>query len=628
MFGAVPKPEDIPRLALSRIVAALDDHIDTIELRNLPFTYQRLVAAEPTGRLARVFGLEPAADSLEVIGRLTPILEVLDARLVLIVQDVERLGKGFDTRHLERLLWALRQVERASFILALDPGHSPLDYSKLCDTIELVPSVEARHARTVLKVAYDHWTTDFSYIDPHQNRPEGGKLGLATAPEDGMPAYISRAGGNPPLDAMVSLLRAPRALKHVLRRVDHAWQKLHGEADLDDIMIVAALRHGAEPAYKFLIGSIDAARHDPNDMLPRTTTVKEEWKRRKKRISNRRAVQRLVDLLGIKQLTDEPTIYGTSSPQGVHVNEPTDYFRRIAAEDLGSTELRDQVVLCDIERWRATREGDLVQKLVAASERTEQYARVWRHFSAIHSDTDDSDTELMELTEAVVTSVLERDGSEAAGDHPAIIALWVACGRRLQRGQFNDWVQDLILRAVPISLNLVNDLYYYWTGRHGVVPEAQRGTIRRAIVEAVRELVRTGRDLTRLLATQHPYTVMRLVTQTDVDSSVSAYEVWRDYLPPLLIDGAKHDPETIISELANLAGDEQSGYRAVGPQYPPVFVRRYKIDRERMTVLFGERLDEVLSLLAEYDGNNAYAKRAKDDARSWIEERGSQDVSE
>ena len=43
-----------------------------------------------------------------------------------------------------------------------------------------------------------------------------------------------------------------------------------------------------------------------------------------------------------------------------------------------------------------------------------------------------------------------------------------------------------------------------------------------------------------------------------------------------------------------------------------------------MTTLFGERLNEALALLAEYEGNNAYAVRAKNDAKSWLVERRAQ----
>ena len=65
-----------------------------------------------------------------------------------------------------------------------------------------------------------------------------------------------------------------------------------------------------------------------------------------------------------------------------------------------------------------------------------------------------------------------------------------------------------------------------------------------------------------------------------------------------------------MPELANLAGDEQSGIVAAGGEYPPKFINRYGIDRARMTALLGDRLEEALALLANYTGDNAYAVRA------------------
>ena len=40
-----------------------------------------------------------------------------------------------------------------------------------------------------------------------------------------------------------------------------------------------------------------------------------------------------------------------------------------------------------------------------------------------------------------------------------------------------------------------------------------------------------------------------------------------------------------------------------------------------MTALCEDRLDDVLALLADYSGDNAYAVRAIDAAKAWIDER-------
>ena len=403
---------------------------------------------------------------------------------------------------------------------------------------------------------------------------------------------------------------------YVLRRVDQAWANLHGEAELDDILIMSALRYGAEPVYRFLLADIDAARHEPDDMFARTKNIKDEWTRVLAEVTAGSAAQKLVDLMGIEQLTKDTIRAGTDSPQGVQESEPVDYFRRIAAEELSPSELRDQSVLRDIDQWKSTRSGPLLGRLLASSDADEEYARVWEHFSDRHTDA-----ELMELVEQLVAKIKERDGSTAAADHRALIALWRRCNHRLHRNEHVDWLRALILDAIPVSLHLANGLFYYWTGEHGIADGAARSAIRQSIVQTVRAIVRTGDDLARVLTSEHPYSIRRLITQTGADPGVAAFEAWRDYLPALVIDGAEKHPETLVPELANLAGDEQSGIVAASGEYPPIFINRYGIDRARMTALFGDRLDEALALLANYAGDNAYAVRAADAARAWIDER-------
>lgn len=520
------------------------------------------------------------------------------------------------TRHLQRLLWALRNATGIQFILSVDPDHARLDFPKLCDSIELVPPVEVDQVARIVKVARDHWRTKFSDIDPHPNRRDGDKLRLDEALAGGMIEYMRRTGRATPLDALVALLDSPRALKHVLRRVDYAWDNLHGEAELDDIIIVSALRHGAEPVYRFLLADIDAARHKPDDMFPRTKDIKDEWTRVLAKVPAAAAAQKLVDLMEIEQLTKDTIRTGTDSPQSVQVSEPVDYFRRIVAEELSPSELRDQVVLRDIDQWKDTRRGPLLDRLLQSSEADDEYARVWEHFADRHTDA-----ELMELVEHLVARMKERDGSDAAADHRALIGVWRRCNRRLRRNEHADWLRALIADAIPVSLHLTTGLFYYWTGQHGIVDDAAKADIRRSIVETVRATIRTGDDLARVLTSEHPYLIGRLITQTGADPSLAAFEAWRDCLPTLIIDGARKHPRVLVPELANLAGDEQSGIVAAGGEYPPKFINRYGIDRARMTALFGDRLDDALALLANYGGDNAYAVRAIDAARAWIDER-------
>jgi hypothetical protein len=116
---AIAKPEDAPRLALDRIISALDQYADMQKFRGMPTAYRRLVDAEPTGRLAKLLGPQPEGDPILQLGRLSPVLEALNACVVLFLEDVERAEQaGFDTRHLQRFMWAVKETERISFVMA------------------------------------------------------------------------------------------------------------------------------------------------------------------------------------------------------------------------------------------------------------------------------------------------------------------------------------------------------------------------------------------------------------------------------------------------------------------------------------------------------------------------------
>jgi hypothetical protein len=611
---AAPEPEDVPRLALDRIVTALDEVVETIAFRTLPTSYQRLAAAEPSGRLNSALGIGASTDSLDELKRLSPILQVLDIRIVLIIEDIERAGHQFDYRHLERFLWALRGVERASFILAVDPTSTSVDCEKLCDIIERVPALDFKQVARVFTVAFSHWRSAYSYIDPHPDRNKGDKLRLDEALMEGLMDYVQRTGQDTPIHALLSLLGTPRALKHVLRRVDRAWQYLHGEAELDDIVIVAALRHAAEPVYHFLLANIDAARHKPDRVLSRTQTVKADWDKLLDELPCREASQRLVNLLGIDQLSKEQTTAAMSSLQGVHLSDPVDYFSRIVAEQVGPDEIRDQSVLQDIASWQASRGGPLITQLVAASAQDVQYPRVWEHFAKRHSHD-----EWLELTSVVVEKILARDQSAASDDHPAISALWRMC-QGLEKNTHTEWLRALILTAVPTSLQLVNGLYHYWTGRHGIVDDAQRRSIRDSISEAVRSTIRTAHGLVKVIPPDGPYEVKKFITQTGTQPTSAAFAEWRSHFAPLIVDGAAEYPETMIPILATLGGDEQSSMTTdrIGP---PVFVNLYTFDRQAFTLLLEDRLDEGLAFIAGYSGSNVYATRAIGPARTWLLER-------
>ena len=613
---AVPRAEEVPRLALARIVEALDNYVDTIALRDVPATYQRLVAAAPVSNLSRALGLDTESDSTETLQRLDEILGALDARLVLIVEDAERTGKTFDTRHLQRLLWALREVPSTCFVLALDPSHSPrIDFAKLCDTVELLRPLDDKDVAIVLLVAVGHWASEYSDIDPQPERR--GKLQLSYATEGGLLEYVYRTNENRPLRHMARILQTPRNLKRFVQRVDSAWKHLHGEVDLEDLLIVTALREAATPVYEFLISHIDAARCEPGANLFGPTSVESEWTQCLEPLNTRESAKHLVELLGITQLSDKQTpIPPDESPQGVHLVDPTDYFRRISAEQLDLDELRDQTVLGDIREWQRSGSRQLTDRLASSDADGDRYAAVWEHFSGLHGPK-----ELAQLASRVVHTLLEVDGSSPTLRHPAVLAMWRVFQRREKDGNNKHLILDLIQSSVPNHVAFAVNFFHYWTSLDArIVTSEERDEIRCALVESIQQTLHTSADFVPHLGDRDAVTVYALITKTGNGDGGSPFELWSDHLAPILADGAKRYPAQFLPELANLLATDNS--RIPSPdRYPPIFRHEYEIDRGRAQALLGQFLDDVLVELSNYGDDDPYAQRAKQAATAWLQER-------
>lgn len=608
---AVPDAKDVPRIALSAIVQSLDELCDVLAFRGIPLSYQRLAAAEPTGNLSRFLGVgDGQSDSLDEIERLSPLLTAVDAHVVLVVEDLDRAGANFDTRHLERLLWALRRVPRVKFVVAMDHSRSRFDFSKVCDATILMPELEHDHVLEIVSVAYEHWRSAYRDIDPRRNEA-GDKFKLADARLGGLVEYLRRTGRDTPLNALVEVLATPRTLKHVLSQVDRSWRQLHGEVDLDDLVVVAAVRQASEPVYRFLLANIDVARHDVDPLRPQTQQVKAAWEQLLATLPSASTVQRLVDLLQIEQLQSdriqmraEPDL-----PQGVYLDEPVDYFRRIVAERLADSELRDQTVLRHIEQWQAGTSNELVSMLTRPVD-PDGYVDRWEHFAARHTDE-----ELKRLLEDVERTLLARDGRDANYDDTAVIALWRRCNRRLERGRHDDWLAERIEQAARTSLLFLERFLYYWTGDRGIVSDEGALVIKQRALDSIRTNAPDAERLRRLITEQEPFLLARLNIQ------LREVQGWQDYFAPVLVDAARRFPEVFLPQLANLLGSSESSIvPASAPRNQPRFINAYQIDRAKAQRMFPEHLKAALLLLAEYEGEDGFVTRARGSARAWLTE--------
>ena len=610
---AMPRSQDAPRVALERAISALDDFVDTLALRRLPDAYQQILSAEPTGTIAKLFSIGRTRDAAEQLSDLTPLLESINARLLLVIEDAERAGQVFETRHLERLLWTLRGVARVSFILSFDPERASFDYSKLCDNIERVPRITADRVEDMLAPAYEHWqTVSEGYIDPLPERRED-RLGLANV-TDPLIRHMRRKDGTSVADAITDLLTTPRNLKHFIRAVDRSWEALRGEVELDDLIVLSALRQSAPEAFDFIVVNAETARSErPRDDPINGTavkTVRARWDILRDSLNKPTAVQMLVDALELPQLAGE-SFFAQSLPQGIHNDGPVDYLGRILAGRIPPREIRDQEVLRDIESWKSSGSAQMLKRLVASTHEGNQYVDIWEHY-----DCHLSDDQLVEIATGLITDGLNRLRANASINHPAMHAVWRRCNRRLRRDTKTDWLIDQIRIVLPISLGFATDLFYLWaSAESGLVSGEDRNRVRIALVEEARASFVTVDALLSSLGREHECPLTRLVhpPQHNQPPDPILRDSW-EWLVPLIIEAAKADEDQIVPDVAILVGDTAAGVRTGR------FDRRYELERDRMSEFFGNQTDVMLGILAEYGGSHEHALAAKREASKWIAE--------
>ena len=315
-------------------------------------------------------------------------------------------------------------------------------------------------------------------------------------------------------------------------------------------------------------------------------------------------------------LTSKHPIPPDESPQGVHLVDPTDYFRRISAEQLDLDELRDQTVLGDIREWQRSGSRQLTDRLASSDADGDRYASVWEHFSGLHSPK-----ELVQLASRVVHTLLEVDGSRPTLRHPAVLAIWRVFQRRETDGNNKHLILDLIQSSVPNHVVFAVDFFHYWTSADArIVTSEEREEIRCTLVESIQRTLHTSADFVPHLGDSDAVTVYALITKTGKDDGGSPFELWSDHFAPILADGAKRYPAQFLPELANLLATDNSTMRSPD-RYPPIFRHEYEINRGRAQALLGQFLDDVLVELSNYGDHDPYAQRATQAATAWLQER-------
>jgi hypothetical protein len=393
---------------------------------------------------------------------------------------------------------------------------------------------------------------------------------------------------------LLSLMRTPRVLKHVLRHTYKTWTQLMGEVDLDDLFLINVLRYGAPEAFDFVLEYMSFIRlkhggHPPNQNADAIAQLSAHfqslWNAATKQCSfdARQALDLIFYLVpNAKQLLGsgdlDPWIEN-DRPQGVQHFEPTDYWARMLAEEVSPEELRDQVVLKLIEQ---ANRGDVAQ-LAALLVANDKCPSMWGYFSRRMRGES-----LQPLATDVLRRLLRRDGSRAHSHTEALDVIWSRCIQRAnQLTRRQGWLFEGIELSLPVSVEFCNDLFSYWASdRNGNSTPEERHELRQHIYRCATNYFHADSptSLSDALDIEAPSALRFLVLSTDwpaTDLPRCDPADWR-WLGSIILDATQLQPDLMISHIVRLAGVYADGRE-----------RQYDIDNALVTAMFGDNSRQV-----------------------------------
>jgi hypothetical protein len=544
---------------LSKAVAKVGEKTDCFSIRHLPEAYRKTFSAGGDWLRTTIDLVLGSSDPVAQFEFLSDILESVKARLVIIVDDLDRTsGAKFDRKEMTALLYRIKQAKNVTFILSTGgASRDNIDFAKLCENIATVRTFETQqviHAIQVLRsrcqMEPEHIST-FSQLSPWL-REEHTLSSLS-------PGEIT------PSHAAALLLRTPRGLKQSLSHTYRAWQILVGEIDFDHLLAINILRYAAPEAFEFFCTNWRALKEEPGKNVNGESN--ESYFRTHFQMKWGKAIEGvdwdpLSAITLIEFLIPESGRYlRVKKPYHAPVKQSIDdkkYFDRAIHQHVERTDVRDQTVIKDILSWMKSRDSS--SPLVLSVSNGGEYLKTFDMLAPLYMSSD------QEMVYAFCKQVFDRilahlDMVYANGElkQPFFSV------KKLMRGSpgryHNDlpqqWLSALSAKAVPISMPLVNQLYsHYATGSDSILYFDQVKVVRTAIYESAKAVIKTGSDVVRVFIGINHLDLFYFIYPPGDRYDDSLYHAPDfDWLAKPLIEALQIAPESIAKKLAYYVHD-------------------------------------------------------------------------
>lgn len=602
--------KNLHRSVLAQIESALSPHADTSMVRFAKIAHGPDLLPRTDSWLPKLIkslglgGLIIPSPSRQI----SQVLGALDLNLVLVVENLDDRTDASDSARFNRFLRNIQATTKCSLVLTGTPAHLCKALAQLTVVREYVPPIQAAELAHVLSTSYYNWISMYDDIDPHPSRDSDDKFEMGVIRRHGIDNYLL-VNVKAPIWALLAVIRTPRTLKQLLRHVDDVWKRLHGEAELDDIIIFTVLRYCAVDCFKFVTENIESIRHENAD--EERESLMERWQVLINAHPNRPAICRLTGLSGLPLLGDEWNTATDVSPQGVHIDTPTDYFSRIITEDLRHAEVTDQRVLHHIEKAEGGDRNDLVHSLNESLVGGDRYHLIWAHFSSRHDDNG-----LLELGKCVALDLLKSRGSSADARHPVLKEIWNRRVQFLGGQELLTLSIDIVRHAAPVSLSFINGFLDRLVLDNECLPMHQKATIFREASKELSSFLQSPEDLIRILSAAYPGSVLAYIDLQCRDACISTLEECADIFAQFIVDACEAEPDLVLPQVARIA-------LSVGVQHDPdqrEMVRVYGGEWQRLFRFFKHRVNSVLLSLSDAKCEDIYVQKARPFARRWLDD--------
>ncbi|ACL06365.1 hypothetical protein Dalk_4687 [Desulfatibacillum aliphaticivorans] len=375
---------------LKHVIRKLSHEVDCTGIVRLPENYRK--AMDGSGQsFLKVLSefLSGPQDPCKVLGKIDSILQAINKRMVIFVEDLDRNPNPRNMmRQVASLLDRLKGLNRVSFVIAA--GESFEELLRIGEHREVVPHVLEKREFVIL-------INDFlgCCVDSAMRKTNNAILGLDLCEDRlGCEAILNAESMHPksveeallmePIEALHILARSSiRSIKAALRRAWTTWETLRGEIDLDDLIVTCFLREEAFSLFAFINEHIEMLKHSDEELLgtgTRTDVVFNQHQSDADKVDEKAdslspKINAATKNLGTRQKVAKrlmvflfPGLDGDKSshpPQGVGVNNECapNYWNRLVREKV-SEKVKDQDIMREIAAWKEGEENKLIEIIV------------------------------------------------------------------------------------------------------------------------------------------------------------------------------------------------------------------------------------------------------------------------